>query len=155
MNLIIWMFARKFIIIIKQKHPWWVRKTNAWDFNHVFQVEHPNVTVVNRVKRGTGSLPQHSAWSANHFCGGDFTQLSGILRSPGYPLYYPNKKVGRRNLLAFSIIDNFLYNAHHFFSRLVVFVNTQIEIILIGLLRWPCVWLGWLFFEKKSFDKFA
>ena len=66
------------------------------------QVEHPNVTVINRVKRGTGSLPQHSVWSANHFCGGDFTQLSGILRSPGFPLYYPNNKVNSTSLFQMS-----------------------------------------------------
>ena len=88
------------------------------------QVEHPNVTVINRVKRGTGSLPQHSVWSANHFCGGDFTQLSGILRSPGFPLYYPNNKVNSTSLFQKA---NFCPKIHFYFSSLfLVYVLIRI-----------------------------
>ena len=83
------------------------------------QVEHPNVTVINRVKRGTGSLPQHSVWSANHFCGGDFTQLSGILRSPGFPLYYPNNKVNSTSLFQMS---NFCPKNQFFLSLFLMYV---------------------------------
>ena len=54
----------------------------------IFQTDHPNVTI--RVKRGA---PQSAQSWAPSYCGGDFTELSGILRSPGYPLYYPNNKV--------------------------------------------------------------
>ncbi len=43
-----------------------------------------------RTKRGVEA--SYHDWSSYHFCGGTFQGLSGILKSPGYPLYYPNKK---------------------------------------------------------------
>jgi len=67
----------------------------------VYETDHPNVTIMvkdktkERVKRGAPpSLTSGGNMmpSSNHYCGGDFTDLSGILRSPGYPLYYPNNK---------------------------------------------------------------
>ena len=54
-----------------------------------------------RSKRG---VDQWAAITAhNQHCGGDFTDMFGIVRSPGYPLYYPNKKV--REIIYFKIIQ--------------------------------------------------
>ena len=105
------------------------------------QVEHPNVTVINRVKRGTGSLPQHSVWSANHFCGGDFTQLSGILRSPGFPLYYPNNKVNStslfqkanfcpKNQFSFFIFIFGVCTYQNFCAKIEIFLNFRARTLI-------------------------
>lgn len=50
-------------------------------------------TSSSRSKRGIEVGSHAGSWSPNHFCGGNFTDMSGLLRSPGYPLYYPHRKV--------------------------------------------------------------
>ena len=64
------------------------------------------LTIKNRAKRGAPPSwqkePSTTMPSSNHYCGGGFTDLSGILRSPGYPLYYPNNKVWFHPYIFFS-----------------------------------------------------
>ena len=89
-------------------HPWLMKKKKTWIefYYHIsrsifFWILHcwyffSNKVIFFRVKRGAPpSLTSGGNMmpSSNHYCGGDFTDLSGILRSPGYPLYYPNNKV--------------------------------------------------------------
>ena len=46
-----------------------------------------------RLKRGANGSPG-SEYTKNYdkYCGGTFRGLSGVIKSPNYPLYYPNRK---------------------------------------------------------------
>ena len=55
-----------------------------------------------REKRG---IDQWAVNAQNHHpCGGTFTDLFGIIKSPGYPLYYPNKKVCLQSHITYTLI---------------------------------------------------
>ena len=55
--------------------------------------DHSKLFVKSRFKRGvSGSPGSESAADYDKYCGGTFRGLSGIIKSPNYPLYYPNRK---------------------------------------------------------------
>ena len=57
-------------------------------------VDYSRMTINRRAKRGTEGNPSagYAPSNANKYCGGTFRGLSGVIKSPGYPLYYPNQK---------------------------------------------------------------
>ena len=63
------------------------------DSSREYILDHSKLLVKIRLKRGVNGSPA-SEYSANQdkYCGGTFRGLSGIIKSPNYPLYYPNRK---------------------------------------------------------------
>ena len=61
--------------------------------NRRYIVDNSKVIIKPRVKRGVEGSPGSDATSNyNKYCGGTFRGLSGVIKSPNYPLYYPNRK---------------------------------------------------------------
>jgi hypothetical protein len=61
--------------------------------NRGYVIDNSRLVIKSRLKRGVNGSPA-SEHSANHdkYCGGTFRGLSGIIKSPNYPLYYPDRK---------------------------------------------------------------
>ena len=57
-------------------------------------IDNSMIIIQSRTKRGVSGSPGSTENVANYdkFCGGTFRGLSGVIKSPNYPLYYPNRK---------------------------------------------------------------
>jgi len=61
--------------------------------NRGYIVHNSKLVVKTRVKRGAeGSQASDNTFNYDKYCGGTFRGLSGVIKSPNYPLYYPNRK---------------------------------------------------------------
>ena len=62
--------------------------------NRGYMVDNSKIIIQSRTKRGVSGSPGSTENVANYdkFCGGTFRGLSGVIKSPNYPLYYPNRK---------------------------------------------------------------
>ena len=63
------------------------------DSSSAYLINYSRTTTKRRSKRGAEGGPGagHTA-DYDKYCGGTFRGLSGVIKSPGYPLYYPNRK---------------------------------------------------------------
>lgn len=59
-----------------------------------YLINNSKIIMRKRTKRGVDGAPGGGYNAAQHdkYCGGTFRGLSGVIKSPGYPLYYPNRK---------------------------------------------------------------
>ena len=57
-------------------------------------INYSKITIRKRTKRGAegGYGGGYNAALYDKYCGGTFRGLSGVIKSPGYPLYYPSRK---------------------------------------------------------------
>ena len=64
------------------------------DNNRSYLINNSKIMLRKRTKRGVegGSGAAYRPADYDKYCGGTFRGLSGVIKSPGYPLYYPNRK---------------------------------------------------------------
>ena len=61
--------------------------------NREYVIDTSKIMIKARVKRGVeGSPASDNTFNYDKYCGGTFRGLSGVIKSPNYPLYYPNRK---------------------------------------------------------------
>ena len=61
--------------------------------NRGYIIDNSKMKIKERVKRGVeGSPASDNTFNYDKYCGGTFRGLSGVIKSPNYPLYYPNRK---------------------------------------------------------------
>ena len=63
------------------------------DNNRSYLINNSKLMVRKRTKRGVDPGPgRYRTEHYDKYCGGTFRGLSGVIKSPGYPLYYPNRQ---------------------------------------------------------------